>query len=759
MNTFVNAQISQQYDENMPDNWMRGAVPYFTQPRFTDGKHRNIYAAVEQDKANAVCVDVPAGQYLGDIDFKLPRYATIAANTGIGKSTTFVNRFERVCFVTSSVVALRQLQATHACDVFYSDEKTASAESTRIVTTYESLRQVIKLLNASQFWLVIDESHNIAASGSFRRFALDGVFDLVPGDWLGVTLLTGTPLESTHPAFSVFTRVNVASHVRTQRAQLIKHKPNTKRDALIARCDTDKRHLIYLKSKGKELSNIVAALEAHGFEPNEIHALNRYTRDEADGKRIVEREAIPDDAKVLIVTRLAIEAVNLRTQFDCVHIYSPLHPLLAQQLVNRQRGKAPGIAYIYTTGDGRAIKVDTEAWLRFYLNDAVHAVSQANALAGIDKRFDPTRIDNNARNERALHRILSNGKKQRMLRIVNKDNSAERIYDISYCGVDANAFEEVARQYNANPEAYKRMLAQYGWYWIPDAKDATEKAKKQSDAERDRCEELESAREDQFAKSVEEVRTLGRGQAIAKKLTGAADTRTLDAIKRVLQIHDTLLDGKAVEDDAERFTLACDFTNDAGANSKTHNQLVRRLRLQFARDSKHAFVSKLAAAFKVGERVTSDEIHARIVSVYQSDKIKKHEVEKVRVNYWSYETASRMTKTEATRLLNDLFETKRVKVKTDKANAERVNAYEIVKAVSLISYKNNDKESETPTQNDKERETPTHRALALFENASQQASVEESVPTSAPPADYDPLDDMLDILTGGNEHKSSSFFA
>lgn len=660
---------------------------------YSDGAQRNIYAALDV-AAPALDVTVPTGKYLADVAFDLPRYSVLHANTGIGKTHYLCTKIPgALIYVASGVAAVRQTARRYGLTPYYQQEKELSQ---RIVTTYESLRHLRQRINASEYWLAIDEAHNFGASG-FRRAALDSLLDMLPGAWRGVTLTTGTPVPMSHPALATFERVNVASYVRTQVARRVVVNTGQRLAALLQNAPRheDKTHLIYVQSKGAELERVRAALESAGYAPDEIACLNRDTRDDDKSRRIVQDERLPEGVRAVLTTRITIESVNLRTRLGAVHIYSPLHPALAQQLVNRQRDVAPGVVYWYSQGDGAGYSVDERAWLRLRLDRARHVADYYNAAALLDERLNPNTEGDTARLFRRLARH-DNAADVRLLRVATDEDGVRR-YDISYTGVDASAFERASKQYNDNPGAYMAYLAKhYGWHWQAPI-DATAQKHSATPAEKERAQALKDARQASYATDVAALLAYGEDATRSAMRSGALDTRLAAAAQHTLRILD------AMPADGRDFEHACDLATDAGDSKRRVETVVRRLTRQAGRQAGHAHTLRLYDAFRPGEVLTSDEIHARMLAADAQDNLARLNTEQARVNYWSNDTAPVLTKTAATRRLKDLYEVKRTKLA--QADGTRANAYVIGAPVSLMSLNNKDKKSET--------DSSTHTALAL----------------------------------------------
>ena len=649
-----------------------------------DGRRRDIYAGLVD--APALVVDLPTGAYLDDaLDVSsLPRYCQLNANTGTGKTTFAENLPGQVVIVTSSTVALEQIRerrraAGLPCDVYYHDEKSAKADSQLIVTTYESFAKVLRLMDASKFTLVVDEDHNFAASSSraFRGKALEAVVDTLEGAWRRVILMSGTPMPSSHPYLRKFQQVNVISQVRGQLAQRVVYKRTgpdgrtrgRKMEALLTLCDLNRTHLIFLNSKGDRRDKLVAGLIAKGFAPDEVAILDSDTKKTPTGESVIKRESIPAGVRVLITTSVLVEAANLRDKVDCVHLFSDIHPYLAQQLVNRLRTSAAGVVYWYNAGDGRAARTSVHFHHAHYLREAQSLVNHLNPFASIDPKdtSDEARLK-----RRSLRRW--DGAAGELVRIDEDEVTGARWWDVSYLGVDHATFSAVAELAGHNPLLFQNMLAPFGWQWSPDLELVLERP---NDERRDELAgELRQAREDAHQQRVQQIRDAGEEWATLNMQL--ADGATLRAAGVVLRLK------RAILDDAPHSTrgqneaawrLACDLALDAGDSKRKVNTAERRLKLIHLR-GRCAFTDSFHRAFAVGERLAAEEVHRRVLTTFAADPLMAKFAANRYKYHFSQQVTPRISQARAVELLGDLFTLKRTS-RRDAAGAV-VHVYELV---------------------------------------------------------------------------------
>ena len=652
-----------------------------------DGRRRDIYAGLVG--APALVVDLPTGEYLDDVldVSSLPRYCQLNANTGTGKTTFAENLPGQTMIVTSSTVALEQIRerrraAGLPCDVYYHDEKSAKADSQLIVTTYESFAKVLRLTDASRFTLVVDEVHNFAASSSpaFRGKALEAVVDtLDAGAWRRVILMSGTPMPSSHPALRKFQQVNVISQVRGQLAQRVVYRRTEpdgkthgrKMEALLARCDLSRRHLIFVNSKGNRRDNLVAGLIAKGFAPEEIAILDSDTKKTPTGVSVIKREEIPAGVRVLITTSVLVEAANLRDKIDCVHLFSAIHPYLAQQLVNRLRTDAAGIVYWYNAGDGGAARAVVHFHHSHYLRDAQSLVKHLNTTAN---DMNPQDDSDEARLKRRSMRTWA-GRAGELVRIDEDETTGAKWWDVSYLGVDHATFGAIEALANNNPLLFQNMLAPFGWQWAPDVELALDRP---NDKRRDELAgELRELRQDAHQQRVQQIRDGGEEWTIATSKT-AADGATIRAAGDVLRLKRAILDDAphvTKAQDLEAWRLACDLALDAGDSKRKVNTAARRLKLAHLR-GRCAFTDSFHRAFAVGERISAEEVHRRVLAVFAADPQMTFYAANRYKYHFSTAATPRISQQRAVELLGDLFSLKRTSQR-DAAGAV-VHVYELV---------------------------------------------------------------------------------
>lgn len=678
-----NGELDDEPDEAAEDFFSQAAPAL-------DGRGRDIYAGLVGEPA--LVVDLPPGAYLSDVlDVEdLPRLTQLNANTGTGKTTFAEDLPGQVVLVTSSTVALEQIverrrAAGAPVDAYYQNEKSATGDSQLIVTTYESFRRVLNLIDASRFSLVVDEVHNVAASSSraFRGRSLEAVVDTLDGAWRRVIVMSGTPMPSSHPALRKFSQVNVISQIRGQLAQRIIYKVEdengrevgSKLEAVLAQCDTSRSHLVFLNDKRSKLDKLYAGLISKGFEPEQIAIVNSDTKHSDAGQQIIRHESIPDGVRVVIATSVLVEAANLLDKLDAIHLYSNLHPYHAQQLVNRLRTSAAGIVYFYNASDGKATSASVASHHAHYLRDARSQVNHLNQFAS---DTNPNDDSDEARLRRRSLRQWA-GYAGELVRVDEDELANTKWWDVSYLGVDNATFSAITDLANHNPQLYKNMLAPFGWQWLPDLEVVATRPRGAARTQRDEVATMRrDEREAAHLARVEQIQDNGEAWTVDAVRSSSTDSATLRAAGDVLRLKRTILDDvKQVTDSQHEhaWRVACELVKQAGDSRRKVNTAARRLKIQRLR-GRCSFTDSFYQAFSVGERISAEEVHQRVLAIFASDKLMSYYAANRYEYHFSQQAAPRISQRRAVELVGDMFTLKRTSQR-DAAGAV-VHVYEVV---------------------------------------------------------------------------------
>ena len=440
----------------------------------------NIYGTGD----NITVIDVPAGQYLSDvIDWEqLPKTISLHAGCGVGKTTAVIDTMPGKKIVAFSTVAsLLQMwekltSEGRSVGIAYQERKEVNGQDL-ILTTYDSMGYVLNRINASEYSLVVDESHNVATSGdpNYRNKAINGILNLLGGAWQRVVLMTGTPVPTVHPDLAQYHHVNIASVIREQPAKFVRYgsfKLNgrsykvRRRDALLGKimANPEAVHVV-LQNNKKANDDMLAYLEAAGLPSSAAVTLNAEMKETAVYQGLVNDGRLPDGVNILITTSLIAESVNLYTNVDYFHIAdNHLSPHVMQQFVSRSRNGAAAMVYLYLSnkadGNGRFYNIEkAQAFVMAEANEARQTAQHHALLEPNDQTPEAQRA------RRMFKRYASN---TRHYLTTDEDLNGRKFYALNYAGIDATVLADYVRYCHANPTALKNELSRFGWVFADD---------------------------------------------------------------------------------------------------------------------------------------------------------------------------------------------------------------------------------------------------------------------------------------------------
>lgn len=292
------------------------------------------------------------------------------------------------------------------------------------------------------------------------------------------------------------------------------------------------------------------------------------------------------------------------------------------------------------------------------------------------------------------------------------------------------------------------MLAPFGWTW---AQDVELILARPDDEKRDELAgELREEREDAHRLRVEKIRDAGEVWTTLNLSSGVLDGATLRAASAVLRLKRELTNdaqGTTLEQDEEAWRLSCELALDAGDSKRKVNTVARRLKIVHLR-GRCAFTDSFYRAFAVGERLTPEEVHRRVLAMFAADPLMSVYAAARYRYHFSQQATPRISQQRAVELLGDLFTTRRTSQR-DSAGAV-VNVYELVddapvgesvftfaKAIKKLSVYVNTKPEEEVVEDD--------AAAFAFTSADELAtSPAQTAAQDAPNEDEgDPLDWFL----------------
>ncbi len=591
-------------------------------------------------------------KYLADIDFTLPKLSILDAPTGMGKTTYARTRPGAVILVMSSVIALEQLREKDPrLSLWY--EKTKHWGQVT-ATTYEGFSALVKRqkqsgVDTSTVQIFIDEAHNLAVAGYRNKGLRPMVETLKANQWRGVCLMTGTPVPLPHSYFRNFETVKIQARQRKQAAQLVYWQETdengkergSQRNTIMSLI---KRHygqngvvLVSLQNKTKTLHRYLAACQAAGLVG--VYTLNSDNKYEAVGQQIAVYETLPEDCKILFVTDVFVESVNLTTPLAAVIVVGFAHHALNQQLVSRQRGDvAPGIFYQIYNGDGGGYQLDVT---REYDMLTKKAERIAASLNEIDEHFRSMELDNDTRK-------TFGGEGAHLVKYDDKIGA----FVVDELGVLQIAHDRLKDYERDNPAAYKLSLEQYGFEFLPDDRLIIAKSDT-AGIEKKLADELDAVAKMEWLERLGWAKNMGAAGAESLIWGGLVDDPRLNRV---------LAWSLELEQITGDWGQACNLLAAVNETTQGFTKAKQTVIAAKLRAAGNEFVNALVDAFEIGASYTSDERLAIVRGVYEQFPHMRPFVEPSKRYSFSQEETCRLDERECNRILKLLFSvtTKRI---------------------------------------------------------------------------------------------------
>ena len=681
--------------------------------------HKNaLYAPHFQGWHNEqpITITMQPGQYLGDVmPDTLPARCLINAQTGMGKTTWISKLQEPFVYVCAGKIALEQFIANRrklglSIDAYYQHEKTANEYSSYIVTTYESLPKVLKYINIQNFSLIVDEFHNLAVSSSrsYRYKSLRKLLDIIFYEWQAIRLLSGTHLRVFHGGFRGFTLVNCKSQIRHQQAVRIGWDGDkmTKFDAWATNFNASQTSITYLNNKGQQLDKYKAMAIAKGAKANEIACINADERNSEAAQMVINHETLPARVKHVFVTSAINESISIKRHFDVIHIVSPVSPAVGQQLVNRLRGDAmANLVYWYTNGTGKGYQFDSETLANEWTLWAYKRAKCRNKVA----KYDP----NTQEGMRANMELKAfAGDVDNWIQIRADEANNEKYYDVDFLSISHSVYNDEASYAHNNPIYFKGKTRLYGWLWDDDIHLRQSAIKPKTKQQVEMIATL--SQEERQAAIVEMVDTIANN-GYEPCLQNVLDSETPNDLRTLSQHVLNIVDELGQQESGPAFNTACELVKEVGTSKRKEWATRLKIRVQYWKLTKQELTTSVYDTFRVGERYTADEIHAKMWELFDNHNM----LEDVARN-------GKLTKTRSTQLFKLFFGTKRGKLKVRNVNCHIILNDDPLSISGLISHfyeQNNNIDNESEKFNKKTTFQPIQ--------ASQKPSKESEKPEIA----------------------------
>ena len=615
-------------------------------------------------------INLPSGAYLSDhlTSFdQLPQFCILDAPTGIGKTTAMINLIvSHGCgiLVVSSVIALRQLQKkcdenNFAFGVFYQDQKQIQP---MMLTTPESLPLLVEKLNqyglvTPGMPLIIDEWHNLAIAS--YRTGMNGLLEVIKHTpWLCIIGMSGTPLPLWTDATDHFQTVRVNTPLRNQVATFIhwqlhdeKGQPldcsrtDTIVELALEHINNNQRVIIHLNDKGRGLDSLIAKFLAIGIPDSQIGTLNSDNKYETVGTHVINEEIVPDQCLILIVTSIFIESANLKTTFGAVIITSDLHPIYAQQLVNRKRGDAIPNCYILSNGTGHGWELDRDAIHLHVLKHATFLCQELNANAEHNIPLTPDDMQ-----------IFGSQWRDILFR------DSQGVWRINLLAVTQAVYDIERRYCIKNPLTWKNIAREYGWSFLPDRTLGVLRSQLNStivQKEKEICQDRSEKKAEAWEQQCGDLATLKNVNEAKAELRNT-EGMPRRATERAIELDSHLQQRETEEDSAERWLDAVALLLSQQKDSaRRHNKLLRILLIDLARKKGHSLLQLIEETF-LGQELTQDERYTLLLYLYQSVPQFAPFTRNVLLRHWSKDEAPLLTPKDCDELLSCIFQVKKL---------------------------------------------------------------------------------------------------
>jgi len=394
------------------------------------------------------------------------------APTGVGKTTTTIqycldNNIKTI-IVAPTQGAIEQIKAIFpTVTLFYQISKSAAYDDLIIATTYSSFEKLHKTFRIEERFLILDEFHNavLSTSKGFRNKEINYIMDKLI-HFEKTLLMTGTNLTCHHPIIDSFYKVKVKYEDDITKTLQIIYYSSNRYNVLISKLKkSSDLQIIYLDNKNlrKTLGTLIDQLHLAGYSDNEIQIINADQKLSDMYKELIMTGYVKPGCRIVITTKIFVEALNLYDRVKAFHILSPIHGAHMQQLVTRPRLNLSTEIYMYWS-EKLLNEQDDTFWFdqeMFYNNEIISASKYLST-------FDNSEWDDihrkNFRGDDLLRRKQVPFLKDNQGLYFDEMTSEYR-YElcIDYLNIDYNTQYVQMLSYKKNPEQLYEFLKQYNW--------------------------------------------------------------------------------------------------------------------------------------------------------------------------------------------------------------------------------------------------------------------------------------------------------
>lgn len=467
-----------------------------------------------------------------------------------------------------------------------------------IVCTFASAASLLKMIgesNCKQYNCIIDEFHTTAtaAKAGFMLKSINQLLDLVP-NFKSITGLTGTPFLNLHPNTANLKKVAVK----------LKGTPKTKAIIIEAKNDLqaaanqfkkavaqDRQAMILLNDKGDRLTDL-QALVSGAIPLNNLSIINSDTKGEKAFLELIEKGQFPTDTKAIITTTVLEMGLNENgeTPTDII-ILGTFHPITIKQFKERKR-LADCVLYIIR--DNRSPKnspsIDKE-------KEAAKMIETATAICTI------------LNNEPAS--LYTRSIRSDLQRMYIKETS--KGFEPDYCAIQNAVFEAEKIYLNSYIDKLTIELQNFD-FEVLQGMDSSEPEPDFKIQALERKETKKEAEQLLFNEIVEKLQASSKPEDLATDATNDKSTK-----KEAKQFYSMFLDIQKYCKTGEQALKLFIATDGKKAKAK---QTVSRLIYKLEKP-KNEGLGKAAFAlmngFKIGEKLTADQLRAKVIECLQKD--------------------------------------------------------------------------------------------------------------------------------------------
>lgn len=416
--------------------------------------------------------DIPdkLSKILTDSDFPLG-ITVLKSPTGSGKTHLFAYGLtgKRIMVVPTKVLADQVAKHQGIVKCYGKDKFPIGAEV--IVMTYDKLSQFIELIkerkiDKQDYSLFVDEAHNLITSYTFRKDAMNVVYDVIMDKYFSrVALMSGTLNLNLLPKLPISKLINVTRAEPT--IQICKIIKTDDYQRFIQELAKNKGKIIALINDKKVAKKLAAYFnklsrpqEIDGvLYPAELNILTQvFTADNQKdwvNQKMISDESINPETKLIIMTQIGVEGLNLNNT-DIHHVIAVGHhdTTTLEQFVNRARKVKPTLYVtrsLTAKDDGFLSQLD----IKTSLADAQTCADFNNNIIGRLNGEDKVKaIKQFSTSLTHMPAFLGN---------TVRYNKRSKQFDVSYLGLAAAVHEMDGRNESYNAELFDLHMAEYNF--------------------------------------------------------------------------------------------------------------------------------------------------------------------------------------------------------------------------------------------------------------------------------------------------------